>query len=724
MHGLAVVTVEGIGSTRTRLHPVQERIAKAHGSQCGFCTPGIVMSMYALLRNSSLPSMKDMEVAFQGNLCRCTGYRPIIEGYKTFTKEFSGTCAMGENCCKNIKNGVNGTSDGTNGLNGTNGINGVNGTNGTNGINGSTSSDEVLFEPSKFTPLDPTQEPIFPPELKLSDSLDKVSVTFRNPVVTWYRPTTLYELLKIKDEHNDAKIIVGNTEVGVEVKFKHCVYPVLVLPNQIPEMTNIEDLGSTILVGASVTLCDMEEYLRNEIDTKPEHETRIFKAIVEMLQYFAGKQIRNVAAVGGNIMTGSPISDLCPIFTASGIALEVQSLKRGRRLVNMGEGFFTGYRRNIVAPDEVLINIRIPRTTKDQFFIAYKQSKRREDDIAIVNGAFDITFEPRTTIVQKANLAYGGMAPTVAIAKKAQEYLIGKEWNADILEGVYERLIEDLPLADSAPGGTIMYRRSLTLSLFFKAFLHISQILELDVPDTEKSGAHLFKGHIPKSSQFYELPPPGQVSRDPVGRPKVHVSAFKQATGEAVYCDDIPRYDQELYLGLVLSTKANARIKSIDPKPALDMPGVHGYFSAKDLTKHQNTVGPIIQDEELFRTETVTCQGQIIGCIAADDQLLAQRAARSVKIEYEDEKPPIITIEDAIKHNSFFPGYPKKIEKGDIDKAFAEAYGIVEGHCRMGGQEHFYLETHAALAVPKPEDEELELFCSSQHPSEIQVIIY
>lgn len=68
MHGLAVTTVEGIGSVKTKLHPVQERIAKAHGSQCGFCTPGIVMSMYALLRNTPKPTMKDLEIAFQGKI--------------------------------------------------------------------------------------------------------------------------------------------------------------------------------------------------------------------------------------------------------------------------------------------------------------------------------------------------------------------------------------------------------------------------------------------------------------------------------------------------------------------------------------------------------------------------------------------------------------------------------------------------------------------------------
>ncbi|KAJ8045584.1 Xanthine dehydrogenase [Holothuria leucospilota] len=86
VNGKAVTTVEGIGSTKTTLHPVQERLAAAHGSQCGFCTPGIVMSMYTLLRNNAKPSMDDIFETMQGNLCRCTGYRAILEGYRTFSK--------------------------------------------------------------------------------------------------------------------------------------------------------------------------------------------------------------------------------------------------------------------------------------------------------------------------------------------------------------------------------------------------------------------------------------------------------------------------------------------------------------------------------------------------------------------------------------------------------------------------------------------------------------
>lgn len=287
VHGMAVTTVEGIGSTRTKLHPVQERIAKAHGSQCGFCTPGIVMSMYALLRSKPKPTMKDMEIAFQGNLCRCTGYRPIIEGYKTFTKEYE--CGMGEKCCKNKNTCKNNEPD----------------------------EEDKLYYVNEWAPHDPSQEPIFPPELKLSDALDKGSIAFYGKTVTWYRPNNLNDLLSLKLEYPNAKIIVGNTEVGVEVKFKHFHYPVLIFPNQIPEMNEINIRDDGVEFGASVTLMDIDKTLAKLIEELPEHKTRLFRASVLMLHYFAGKQIRNVAALGGNIMTGSPISDMIPVCSAA-----------------------------------------------------------------------------------------------------------------------------------------------------------------------------------------------------------------------------------------------------------------------------------------------------------------------------------------------------------------------------------------------------------------------
>lgn len=297
VHGLAVTTVEGIGNTRDRLHPVQERIAKAHGSQCGFCTPGFVMSMYALLRSceSGAPSMKDLEIAFQGNLCRCTGYRPIIEGYRTFTREFK--CAMGDQCCRLNANGT------TNGL--------------SNGSDHSKAPKDTLFDVSSFVPYDKSQDPIFPPALKLNDTYDQQSLLFRNERTAWHRPTTLTELVQLKQEHPQAKIVVGNTEIGVEVKFKHLRYPVLICSNRVAELNEMKVTGEGLCVGASVPLSKLQTQLEGLIQSEKPHKTRLFDAIVKMLHFFAGKQIRNVASLGGSIMTGSPISDLSPILMAA-----------------------------------------------------------------------------------------------------------------------------------------------------------------------------------------------------------------------------------------------------------------------------------------------------------------------------------------------------------------------------------------------------------------------
>lgn len=407
--------------------------------------------------------------------------------------------------------------------------------------------------------------------------------------------------------------------------------------------------------------------------------------------------------------------------------MTVQSIARGIRTVRMGQGFFTGYRRNVIEADEILVSVFVPHTTENEHFLAYKQAKRRDDDIAIVNLALDVIFEPKSDIVKELHFAFGGMAPTVVMAPKASAIAVGRKWNSEMVEAINKELIQELPLAATAPGGMILYRRSLTLSLFFKAYLDVSQKLEnliIDrplIPEREKTGAHSFHTLVPRSTQFYEKVPENQVNTDPVGRPKVHMSAFKQTTGEAIYLDDMPKWENELYIGFVLSTKAYAKILKVDWSQAIKQPGVHRYFDANDITQHENEIGPIFHDEELFRRETVTSQGQIIGVVVADNQTIAQRAARMVKVDYEELSPIIVSIEDAIKHDSYFADY-KIMQRGDFEKAFAESDFVIEGEARMGGQEHFYLETHCAIAIPRDSDE-LEIFCSSQHPSEIQKLV-
>lgn len=176
----------------------------------------------------------------------------------------------------------------------------------------------------------------------------------------------------------------------------------------------------------------------------------------------------------------------------------------------MGPGFFTGYRRNVIKETEILVSIFIPATTENQHFLAYKQAKRRDDDIAIVNGAFNVKFVDGTNTIDDIQFAFGGMAPTTILAPKTSAAVKGKVWNQKLIELVNKSLVDEIPLSSDAPGGMILYRRSLTLSLFFKAFLNISQHLEKSmgltiVDEREKSGANSFHTLTPKSSQLFEV---------------------------------------------------------------------------------------------------------------------------------------------------------------------------------------------------------------------------
>lgn len=692
VHGMAVTTVEGIGSIKNGLHPVQERIAKSHGSQCGFCTPGIVMSMYTLLRNNPLPTAEEMEKAFEGNLCRCTGYRPILEGFKTFTKEY---CQMGENCCRAtgkcpsdvVENGV---------------INGGN---------------------SEFLPLDSTQDPIFPPEL-MSDKYDTETLHFKGEKVEWFRPTSLSQLLELKDKYPDAKLVIGNTEVGLEVKLKNMHYPVIIACTHIPELNQITKVDKGIKFGASVTLSEIDETLKKYIKELPEYQTRVFQAIVEMLRWFAGHQIRNVAAVGGNIVTASPISDLNPLFLAAGAVLELGAADGSRRLVPMNEKFFLGYRKTVLKPKEVLLNITVPFTNKNEYFSGYKQANRREDDIAIVNAGFRVLFEENSNVIKEMGIACGGMAPITVMAEKAMSGAVGRTWDDSFIPYMCQLMAEDLPLAPGAPGGMVEFRRTLTTSFFFKFYLTVQLQLQQQLPNVTRKVPSSFKSATPsfsrnhsKGAQVYEEVAPGQPSHDAVGRPMTHLSAMKQATGEAIYVDDMPSYEGELYLCLVTSQKAHAKLLKVDPTEALKMPGVVDFISHKDVPGH-NTWGVI--PEESFASTEVVCIGQVIGAIVADTQDHAQAAAKKVNIEYEVMET-IVTIQEAISKNSYWQS-PKSIYCGDIEQGFQEADHVIEGQIHIGGQEHFYLETQASLAVPKNEDGEMELYVSTQNPTETQLV--
>ncbi|VAI54626.1 unnamed protein product [Triticum turgidum subsp. durum] len=725
-----IMTVEGIGDRRRGLHPVQERLAEAHGSQFGFCTPGFVMSMYALLRSSKYPPTKEqIEDNLAGNLCRCTGYRPIIDAFGVFAKTDDSfyTASLSEN--------VNGqaicpsTGKPCSCRNETD----------VDANESSLLSLVKTYLPSSYNETDGNayneKELIFPPELQLR----KIMPLKLNGLngIRWYRPLKLEQLLQLKSCYPDAKLIIGNSEVGVETKFKNAQYKVMISIMHVPELQTLKMEEEGIRIGSAVKLAWLQMFLKKVIAERGSHQTSSCQAILRQLKWFAGTQIRNVASVGGNICTASPISDLNPVWMATGAKFQIIDVNNNVR-TTIAKDFFLGYHKVDLKDDEILLSVILPWTRPFEYVKEFKQAHRRQDDIALVNAGMrvHITEAEGSWIVSDVSIVYGGVAAVPLTDGKTESLLVGNKMDYGLLDEAFNLLKEDTPLAENAPGGMVEFRSSLTLSFFFKIFLYVTH--EMNTKGLSKEGLYVASMSAIQSytrpftigTQGYELVQQGTV----VGQPMVPLSATLQVTAEAEYVDDTPTPPNTLHAALVLSKEAHARILSIDDSVAKCSPGFAGLFLSKDVPGansigpirflHKKNIGPIIHDGEVFASDVVTCVGQIIGIVVADTHDNAKAAANKVNIKYS-KLPAILSIEEAIKASSFHPHTTRCLSKGDVELCFASntCDKVIEGEVLVGGQEHFYMEPQCTLVWPVDSGNEIHMISSTQAPHTHQMYV-
>ncbi|KAK4419558.1 Xanthine dehydrogenase 1 [Sesamum alatum] len=717
VEGMHVITVEGIGNRRNGLHPIQESLAHWHGSQCGFCTPGFIMSMYALLRSSDKPpSKEDIEENLAGNLCRCTGYRPIVDAFRVFartndslyTNESSGLSSSEFVCPSTGKPcscGLNIKDD-------------------KEISNRSIYCGDVL-KPISYSDTEGAtytdKELIFPPELLLR-KLTNLCLNGSNGL-KWYRPLNLQHVFDIKARYPDAKLVVGNTEVGIETRLKSFHYPVLIHVAHVPELNQLTIKDEGLEIGAAVKLSELVKVLKLVLDQRSSFQTSSCRSILEQLKWFAGKQIRNVASVGGNICTASPISDLNPLWMAAGARFKISDC-RGITRACPAELFFLGYRKVDLASNEILLSVFLPWNSPYEFVKEFKQAHRRDDDIAIVNAGMRVCLEEKDQkwVVSDASIVYGGVAPYSVSANETKKFLIGKHWNKEMSQGALKVLEKDIVLKEDAPGGMVEFRKSLILSFFFKFFLWVCHqmdgVASFDetVPESHLSAIKSFRHPSVIGSQDYEIVKHGSA----VGAPEVHLSSRLQVTGEAEYTDDVPMPANSLHAALILSKKPHARILEIDDVAAKSSPGFAGIFFAKDVPG-TNKIGSVVADEELFASGIVTCVGQVVGVVVADTHENAKHAARKVHIQYE-ELPAVLSIEDAIESNSFHPNTERCLRKGDAENCLlsGQCDKIIEGEVRIGGQEHFYLEPNSTLIWTTDGGNEVHMISSTQAPQKHQ----
>lgn len=199
---------------------------------------------------------------------------------------------------------------------------------------------------------------------------------------------------------------------------------------------------------------------------------------------------------------------------------------------------------------------------------------------------------------------------------------------------------------------------------------------------------------------------------------EAHESAQYHVTGEAIYINDM-QVPQLLHGKVVYSPHAHAKITSYNLDDAKKIAGVHAILTHEDIPG-ENQMGPVIHDEVVLAENEVIFIGQAIFLIAAENEAIAEAAAKAITIEY-DVLPHVVTIEDAIKSGVVVQP-ERKIENGDIDTSRAKSDHSITGDLHIGAQEQWYLETQVALAHPG-EGDELKVYSSTQHPSETQALI-
>lgn len=467
--------------------------------QLGFCTPGIIVAIYSLFAND--PTKAHIEEHLDGNLCRCTGYRPIWDAARSLCVDseqemIKGPCGVScrecperdtceMECNQTDKQKVEEKEA-------------MDDSYSTKCC--SSSSVDKIEQYNKDARMNtewldmPNQ--IFPNELVTSQTTSPLVVvdqTYQH-AGTWFKPTTLNELLMLlKKFSGECKIVVGNTEVGIETKFKHAVYPRLISPSMsITSLFNMTTSETKMSIGSCVPLSQIQHECAHILGSPITSAfDRVAKPIHDMLRWFASTQIRNVACLGGNLATASPISDMNPMLACMAATLSIASSNDNegvgagclakltdsnsvsRRNVPVSD-FFLAYRTVDLKPYELVETINIPKPQSVfEYIFPFKQARRREDDISIVTSGMRIVVKPENNqfVIQDVSIAFGGMAPRTVMAKDTSTFLIGKQFCKESFVSGQTVLLKEMNLPDDVPGGQAQFRKALASSFLYKFYL-------------------------------------------------------------------------------------------------------------------------------------------------------------------------------------------------------------------------------------------------------------
>src|SRR6185369_15933014 len=420
LDGMAVTTVEGLGSVKPEvspdgISPVQYRIAKCNGSQCGYCTPGFVMNMTSfLVANGDKTTTKaQIENLFDGSICRCTGFRPILYAMKSFASDWTRADEAG--------------------------------------------TPECFVDPAEMVDHYEDVRYEFPAELKTAPR----AVHYKHGGHTWYRPLTLAATHEIMNQHRAAakvKLVGGNTQYGIPDALPLDPH-VLIDISHVSALKGIALDENRITAGASVTYSEFLEFLEAQISEAAPPQLPALRTLHYMAHRTAGTIVRNAASLAGNTMLvvrnaveGTPFpSDLFTVLTCLGAWLSVSTGADSSDNINVPIlDFVERYNSDREFRRTAIINTcHIPLTAEGEFSRAYKVALRQENAHSVANACFKVEIG-EDAVVAGCSLVIGGVAPVAFHCTKAEQLLLGRPWDERALADTLNAIRADVDAAYAA----------------------------------------------------------------------------------------------------------------------------------------------------------------------------------------------------------------------------------------------------------------------------------
>ncbi|NTF52641.1 molybdopterin-dependent oxidoreductase [Agrobacterium rhizogenes] len=737
----------------SHVNPVAYSLATNNGSQCGYCSVGFVMNMSEFIANHPQATKKEIEGIFDGNLCRCTGYRPILTAMETWASDWSA--ADDENRIKCLQ-------------------------------------DHPLSNVPKTMTLPDPGTPLSGPPLWMQGT-----------GIEWFAPSNIADAetidLTLRNQGKNFRLVHGGTSYGIYKSEFAEVDAFIDLAGVAELHGDIANRSNYLYIPAGATYSQAIDAIQTIYDGAGRSDDALSDPLMYMLKRTAGRIVRNAATIGGNLMlylhhiangTGDPFpSDLATAVYYNS-SIDISNLSGSNWVSSPGtvlKNVFDDVANGRLSADDLIISgLTVPLALSygdRHFCVAQKTALREVNSHSIINSS--IAFDWDVFSLNINTYAYfGGVTGAIwtpdssVFSPFSGQTGLNLQTLSTACTNLYGAAVSALQLASQGrmqattdEGFTIEYKAQLIAGMLFKAGIALLSKLGTSVPPELASAGEITWGTWPVSSGHQDYA--AQDYKAPVGQPYIKATALEQCSGRTHYTHELAYPQGTLHAAFVQSRNALAEFNfrwataavaadELSDQLATTFPAFRRLITYADVPVQSANFQGMGADQPLFAVDKVLYAGQAIALILADTEQDANLIAEYVSAKCLAYKPidwggawdsswqdPILTLEDAIQKGSIFPDTPMAVPylchiwqirrlrsrmdwagppaaPADFDAVPTTDTKTIDGsNCihlvnnqKTGGQAHFYMETQACLAVPADEGR-IVVNSSTQSPMEM-----